>query len=365
MDLNGLTGLYCHFVALSHTWMAQGALAIWLIPSEFMDVNYGRSLKEYLLKHVTLIRIHRFDPKEVQFDDALVSSAVVVFRNARPSARHTARFTYGGRLTEPSQTRVLPITDLRPEMKWTRLVLASATHATTNGQAKLADLFTIKRGIATGANDFFVLAELQAEKLGIPRRFLRPILPSPRFLPDDEIDADNKGMPLIDRRLLLLDCSLPEDEIRREHPRLWAYLQEGCSRDLRERYICAHRQPWYSQEERDPAPLLCTYMGRAGEGKGAFRFILNHSKAIAANVYLMLYPKPPIARILRDRPDALRLTWTALNAIPWDELLSVGRVYGGGLHKMEPKELAAAPADLLLAVLPEATPRDKQLSLTW
>lgn len=366
VDLNGLTGLYCHFVALSHAWMAKDALAIWLIPSEFMDVNYGRAIKEYLLNHVTLLRIHRFDPAELQFDDALVSSAVVVFRNAEPPDGHLVEFTYGASLTGPAQTRIVPRRDLRPDAKWTRLAHALENHADENGWLKLSHLFTVKRGIATGANDFFVLAESRAEELDLPRRFLRPILPSPRLLRTDGIEADAKGWPLIEHRLLLLDCRLPEDKVRQEYPRLWSYLQTGRVRGIHERYLCAHRQPWYSQEDREPAPILCTYMGRSVENKSAFRFILNRSKAIAANVYLMLYPKPVLASILRDRPDVLEVVWAALNEIPWDALLGVGRVYGGGLHKMEPKELAEAPADTLLAALPEAAAhRGKQLTLTW
>ncbi len=367
VDLNGLTGLYCHFVTLSHAWMAENALAIWLIPSEFMDVNYGRPLKEYLLNHVTLLRIHRFDLAEVQFDDALVSSAVVVFRNADPCGGHIVEFTFGGTLTGPRQTRVVPRAELRPETKWTKLAHAQQeNHADENWRMKLADLFTIKRGIATGANDFFVLTESRAEELGLPRRFLKPILPSPRFVQIDEIEADDRGHPLIDPPRVLLNCRLPEDEIHRKHPRLWTYLQNGRAQGIHERYLCQHREPWYSQEDREPAPILCTYMGRTGGDKGAFRFILNRSRAITANVYLLLYPKVTLARMLYDKPKLLRAVWTALNEIPWDALLDVGRVYGGGLHKMEPKELAEAPADTLLAILPkEASPSGKQLALTW
>jgi hypothetical protein len=95
------------------------------------------------------------------------------------------------------------------------------------------------------------------------------------------------------------------------------------------------------------------------------RFILNHSLAITANVYLLLYPKAMLARMLHDKPELLKAVWTALNAIPWEALLGVGRVYGGGLHKMEPKELAEAPADKLMALLPKELPRSgKQLTLT-
>jgi methylase of polypeptide subunit release factors len=41
LDISGLAGLYAHFLLLCDAWLAPGGLAIWLIPSEFMDVNYG------------------------------------------------------------------------------------------------------------------------------------------------------------------------------------------------------------------------------------------------------------------------------------------------------------------------------------
>src|SRR5216684_7078801 len=95
VTLGGLSGLYCYFLGLAHAWMAENALAGWLIPSEFMDVNYGQAVKEYLLNCVTLLRIHRYDPHDVQFADALVSSCVVWFRNAPPPADHEVAFTVG------------------------------------------------------------------------------------------------------------------------------------------------------------------------------------------------------------------------------------------------------------------------------
>ena len=42
----------------------------------------------------------------------------------------------------------------------------------------LGDLFSIKRFIATGANNFFILPRLKAKALDIPERFQKPILPS-------------------------------------------------------------------------------------------------------------------------------------------------------------------------------------------
>jgi len=82
-----------------------------------------------------------------------------------------------------------------------------------------------------------------------------------------------------------------------------------------------------------------------------FRFLLNNSKATATNVYLCLYPKPLLAKELARDPAALRPLWKALNAVDRETLLGNGRVYGGGMHKLEPKELANVPADELAAVV--------------
>jgi predicted RNA methylase len=378
--LSGLSGLYCYFLCLSQRWMAPNGIAGWLIPSEFMDVNYGEHVKRFLLTRVTLLHIHRFDPNDVQFDDALVSSAVVWLRNSPPPAEHGVEFSYGGTLAEPRLSKQISSDELLRATKWTRFLnsfngeseaTASTSAVTSSAEAcpgapglndagahterrvRLADLFRIQRGLATGSNEFFVLTPEQIAEYNLPHGFLTPILPSPRFLTIDEIDADENGEPLIDRKHFLLACELPEHEVEARYPSLWKYLQLGIKRGIHERYLCRHRTPWYFQETRPPAPLLCTYMGRLDAGRGKpFRFILNHSRATAANVYLLLYPKPALAKQLRSEPAMLRAVWQALNGIAPEDLMGEGRVYGGGLHKLEPNELGNASGHELLAVVP-------------
>lgn len=346
--LSGLAGLYVHFLLQSHAWMAPGAIAGWLIPSEFMDVNYGREVKRYLLEKVTLLKIHRFSPEDTQFTDALVSSAIVWFKNEAPPKDHETIFSFGGSLLSSQIEKAISQKDLAAEDKWTRFPTYGVRQENALGTERLGDLFFVKRGLATGDNKFFVLSEQQVTERNIPQTVLRPILPSPRYVEDDEIVAKSDGSPSNVSRLFLLDPKMDEDEIRYMHPTVAAYLDEGKVAGVHEGYLCRGRKRWYDQEQRLPAPIVCTYMGRSdGKSGRPFRFIRNRSVAIVANSYLSLYPKPALQELLNQDPGLIDKIWQQLNNIQPELLLGEGRVYGGGLHKLEPKELSKVPLVLI------------------
>ncbi|MGA3027449.1 MAG: hypothetical protein ABSF98_22040 [Bryobacteraceae bacterium] len=92
-------------------------------------------------------------------------------------------------------------------------------------------------------------------------------------------------------------------------------------------------------------------MGRSRNGKHPFRFIWNRSQATAHNVYLLLYPKGSLDGALRENLGLQGQVFEALRRITPAQLLSEGRVYGGGLHKVEPNELARTPAHTIFESL--------------
>lgn len=353
IKISGLAGLYCYFLLLSHDWLAQRGIAYWLIPSEFMTVNYGAALRRYLSTHVTLLQIHRFSPDDVQFADALVTSAIVVFQKSAPPNNHHALFTFGDGLSKPHNKQRIPIAELKSSERWANFSENGAPHTETASTIhSLGQLFTAKRGLATGANNFFIIPRDQAEELGIPSQYTKPILPSPRHLQVSVIESLPDRYPDIPVPLSLIDCNLPEETIREEAPHFAAYLQSGKERHIHEGYLASRRTPWYSQERRPPAPFLCTYMGRTKRHDARpFRILWNKSQATAANVYLMLYPKRFLQHALDQDATLYKSLFEIFQTLKAEYYLKESRVYGGGLHKLEPKELARLSAKPFLSLL--------------
>jgi hypothetical protein len=277
-----------------------------------------------------LERVHVFRADDVQFDDALVTSCVVTYRNTPPPSTHCALFTFGSSFEQPIEQFKVPLAELRCSSKWLRRFQKTNHYRGT----ALGQYFTIRRGIATGGNSFFIRARQEFHALGICDEFLRPILPSPRHMPATEIQADSDGWPTNIVALALLDCtgktwdSLPKP--------VRDYLNEAPDR-VRDSYLVRGRSPWYAQEQREAAPIVCTYMGRSNNGDSAFRFIRNRSNAITTNSYLMLFPRVPTPP---GEQDWLDDAWLRLAEVPLSEMQAQGREYGGGLKKIEPKELA-------------------------
>jgi len=363
LHVSGLSGLYVHFLLLTHQALAPGAISAWLVPSEFMDVNYGRAIREYLTRHVLLHRIHMFDPADVQFADALVSSAVVFFANRSPSPHRVVEFTYGGSISCPRDRRALLARELHPEGKWIDHFREPKTRP-LRSTAVLGDYFRVQRGIATGANKFFILPRPEAETRGFRRDHLTPILPSPRYVDSVTIESDAEGWPSVPRQLALLDASVPLSVLRTIDPQLATYF-DTAEPALRAGYLVRQRSPWYRQEQRKPSPFMCTYMGRGNAESHPFRFILNRSRAVGTNVYLMLYPTPLLQAYIDSSPKAYQRIHEALVSLTPDDLRSGGRVYGGGLHKIEPKELMRLGAEAISALDPAtlAPRRSKQMDL--
>ena len=359
---SGLSGLYCYFMALSACWLQEKGISVWLIPGEFLDVNYGVKVKEFLLRRIKLIRIHRFNPEAIQFDDALVTSVVVFYTSGVTD--DDIMFTTGADVASPDSQLAISINCLDPKRKWSPCFYS--TKKTQKSVKTFGEYFSVKRGIATGSNKHFILSEQQVNSLQIPHNCLRPILPSPRYIKTNIIEAGPAGQPIGFEGQYLLDIPYSSEEDFQTLPdNLKAYLQITYQ-ELKGNYLVSKRTPWYKQEQRPASPFLMTYMSRNAEEP--FRLLLNLSNAVVTNVFLMVYPKFNWQKTIKSQPDFLYKLHQELLNIKGATFITAGRVYGGGLFKLEPKELMDTPIDNILSneileLIESTTRKDCQISL--
>jgi hypothetical protein len=94
-------------------------------------------------------------------------------------------------------------------------------------------------------------------------------------------------------------------------------------------------------EVRQPPPFLFAYLGRRNT-----RFILNSAQAVPLSSFLCIYPRP-------EFEQATAQLWLLLQKSELlESLASVGKSYGSGAIKVEPRALALLriPAKLVEAL---------------
>jgi adenine-specific DNA-methyltransferase len=79
--LSGFTNIYTLFLLKSIYQLKKNGRIAYIIPSEFLNSDYGKKIKEYLVKSNLLRHIIVFDFKENVFDNAMTTSSILLLSN--------------------------------------------------------------------------------------------------------------------------------------------------------------------------------------------------------------------------------------------------------------------------------------------
>ena len=110
------------------------------------------------------------------------------------------------------------------------------------------------------------------------------------------------------------------------------YLKHGEALGLDQKTLISTRHPWYKMEVRSAPPFLFAYLGRRNA-----RFIRNIAGVVPLTGFLCVYPH-------RNDPDFVDRLWAVLRHPETVANLSlVGKSYGGGAIKVEPRALERLP----------------------
>jgi len=339
--LDGRTGLHTYFLlrALRLLHPQCGRLAF-ILPADAFEGISAPFVWRWVTEHYCLDCVITFEPEASPFPDVDVNPVIVLIRAGQPHRRF-----YWVRCLQPKSIELRrwiladfqyqPLKELSVQVRELSEALATGLSRPPRRDAScsltLLDFATVVRGIATGANEFFLLTRRQAQSLGIPPEFLVPAIGRTRDVPGNIVDyalldrLDSIGRPT----LLFCPDGRPlyrfPDAVRR-------YIAEGERRGIPQRPLIATRRPWYKMETRKPPAFLFAYLGRRNA-----RFIRNLAGVVPLTGFLCVYPRS------EERPfvEALWQVLTSEDVIR--NLAIVGKSYGSGCIKVEPRALERLP----------------------
>ena len=322
-----LSNLYLLFTIKSAQQLIDGGHMAFLIPSDFLDSESGKSLKSILVELELLDFVVQIDDsKGSLFDGVLTSSCILLMSKKQKS---DVKFVKVEDIVElPAFENLvhttIPYTKLDPEVKWGKYLEPESHQESLAGH--LGDYVEARRGIATGANDFFLFRESEALKRSLSQNNFRNVVSKSIDVKTSVFTLGNyETNAMNDKLTLLFDPEEPLSDAA------LSYINEGERLGFSEKYLCAHRMVWYRGERQKPAPIWICQGNRQ-----KIKVVRNIAGVNHLTTFHGIYPLPDyeqhtdglFALLLSSRAQAL--------------LIRASKKMASGLLKFQPKDLTGA-----------------------
>jgi len=319
--------LICSSVLLKR----DGRLAM-VLPAELLTTDYGRPVREFLLKRFkssTIVLFNKYIFNKTQQDVILLL------------ASNDDGLPIGIRKIEVNELASLStnILKARAELtyssrwlsnKWTNLItneniLRKVDELLPEGDVHLfKDVASVSIGQVTGDNNFFLLSESFTKKSKIKDKWLVPVVANAAAIPGAIFTTrDFNKLQSEDSRCYML--RIPSTTNVLSDKALSIYLADGKRQGVNQGYKCLNRWPWHSVPMQPVPDAFFTYMS----GKYP-RLVLNKKNAYSTNTihnvrFNKNYNSEKIAAYIVSFYSSL--TGFSLEIM--------GRAYGGGVLKLE------------------------------
>lgn len=330
-DFSKLTSSWAPFIAVAASLLKPGGRLAFVVPAEIGHATYAAPLLEGLCRNFA--QVHVIAIREKLFPE-LSQDAWLLFADGRGGQTEDIGFAavteFAADLRPGSPQRLIPLGSWRalggrlrkfllpPEALECYLDLSERSGCTTLGE--LADV-TI--GYVSGANDFFHFSEPAARLYDIPPELLRPTVRKGEQLTGDYVDERAiRRWVGTNEEVLVLDLSRVEPL----PPSVREYLDSPTGQEVRTRYKCRVREPWYVIPGVDGAPsaFITCMSGRET------RLAINRAGAACSNSVLAVTLRRRVAQ------TELLQAWNHPLSRLSQEL--EGHPLGGGMLKLEPGE---------------------------
>ena len=340
--LTGLASSWAAFTVHSAQFLQAGGRLGLVLPAELLSVNYAAPVRRFLFDHFAMVELVLFD--EQVFPEAEADVVLLLASGYRQGPTDHAvirQVRNAADLTNLAAGQ--PWAPLDPAGKWTGSLVAPEATAPLRelvDECAFTNLQTwgeTTLGIVTGGNHFFTLSPARVAELGLPQRELLRLSPPG--------SSHLRGLALSSQMLTSLGKQGKATYLfypgENPSPQALAYIEAGEKTGVDEAYKCRGRKPWHTVPLVKPADLLLTCMNADTP-----RLTTNQARAHHLNSVHGVY--------LTDEHRALGLELlplASLNALTLLNAEMVGRAYGGGILKIEPREadVWAMPSPSLVA----------------
>jgi len=334
VQLNGFTNIYTLFLLKAIHQLEQNGRAAFVIPSEFMNSDYGRIVKEKLLQTDTLAHVIILDFKEKLFD-ALTTTSILLLRKDNNSKKinfiklnnkqQLKKLTLNLCSVLKSSGKSLNKACIDPNVKWKSYYQKSESSNYKN-LIPFSNVAKVVRGIATGANEYFTFNAEKVRKYDIPDSCLMPCITKSKDVSQPFFtDSHFKQLESQNAKVYLLNA-----EIEPHNKNIEKYIQSGIEAEINKRYLTSKRNPWFSVENRPPSPIWVSVFNRKN-----IKFVRNEAEIYNLTTFHCVYLNSNLFNSIdTDLLFAYLLTDTAKSIFSDNS-----REYGNGLNKFEPNDL--------------------------
>ena len=329
LRLSGYTNVASVFLLKSLSELDGTGRLAYIMPIEFLNTGYGEIVKSKLIENRHLFAIIKIDCEKDVFPDAITSICIILYdskRNFDELIFHTIKKI--GELTvhfDKGVSTTVSYARLKANEKWAPYFQEKKIVSTKN-LVHLSSYGAFSRGIATGANEFFVLRPSDVQNKKILKDECLPCITKSSHIKNPVFDyRDFEQLAKADSPVFLFSAHTNHSDEAEQ------YIQYGQKNGFHERFLTKNRNPWYKTERRKPAPLLLGVFSRGG-----YKIILNRTNILnltcfhgfQPNLFGTKYIKPLFLYLLSE--SGKKIVSLAM------------RNYGDSLDKFEPNDINQA-----------------------
>jgi len=344
IKISGRASYWAFFLLYSMQFLRSGGHLAMVLPGALLHTDYSAQVRELLTKHFEQVTVYLLQERIFKGTDE--ESVLIFAAGARKPHRILRIGTVKkvedlAQAIEKMQTSTRTPDNVHGDGGWLRALIEKETLALydqlveNQNVIRMGEWVTTRIGVVTGNNEFFILSKEEQERRGIPDNYLKPVIRRASHLKGLWVGDENlQHIATNGNKCLLLALNQVKSKLPKQ---LQEYIQYGEEIGVSKAQKCRVRRLWYVVPHIFTSPAFMPCMVAAWP-----RLVVNQSQYTCTNNILRLFWKEE-----RAEEDWIRLALGTLSTLSQLSAELVGRSYGGGVLKLEPKELARLAVPLV------------------